>query len=191
MYVCFSALHVAALECIALFEVSKQLQSTGVSGFPKTTSENSSKLLYFLLLQLTPWRNGSASDSRSEGCVFKSRRGHSWSLLNCCWCRLFELQPKFIGRDTQTRPLYLVYNWSCQQGYRRCFFVQKFKLIGIETKASFLDVQRQRRNVSAVVGQSSCTEYWKVETPFSKESNGSWLHSGNDTLSNIIKQETL
>ncbi|CAK8688932.1 unnamed protein product [Clavelina lepadiformis] len=24
----------------------------------------------------TPWRNGSASDSRSEGCVFKSRRGH-------------------------------------------------------------------------------------------------------------------
>ena len=24
------------------------------------------------------WRNGSASDSRSEGCVFKSRRG------NCC-----------------------------------------------------------------------------------------------------------
>ena len=75
--VCFSALHVAALKCIALFEVSKQLQSTGVSGFPKTTSENSSKLIYFLLLQLTPWRNGSASDSRSEGCVFKSRRGHS------------------------------------------------------------------------------------------------------------------
>ena len=24
---------------------------------------------------MTPWRNGSASDSRSEGCVFKSRRG--------------------------------------------------------------------------------------------------------------------
>ena len=24
---------------------------------------------------VTPWRNGSASDSRSEGCVFKSRRG--------------------------------------------------------------------------------------------------------------------
>ena len=27
--------------------------------------------------QLTPWRNGSASDSRSEGCVFESRRGHN------------------------------------------------------------------------------------------------------------------
>ncbi|KAI5856272.1 hypothetical protein BZA05DRAFT_387959 [Tricharina praecox] len=26
---------------------------------------------------MTPWRNGSASDSRPEGCVFKSRRGHS------------------------------------------------------------------------------------------------------------------
>ena len=27
------------------------------------------------LLHLTPWRNGSASDSRSEGCVYESRRG--------------------------------------------------------------------------------------------------------------------
>ena len=26
-------------------------------------------------IHLTPWRNGSASDSRSEGCVFESRRG--------------------------------------------------------------------------------------------------------------------
>ena len=25
---------------------------------------------------MAAWRNGSASDSRSEGCVFKSRRGH-------------------------------------------------------------------------------------------------------------------
>ena len=24
-----------------------------------------------------PWRNGSASDSRSEGCVFESRRGQT------------------------------------------------------------------------------------------------------------------
>jgi hypothetical protein len=28
---------------------------------------------------MTPWRNGSASDSRPEGCVFKSRRGHWFS----------------------------------------------------------------------------------------------------------------
>jgi hypothetical protein len=28
---------------------------------------------------MTPWRNGSASDSRPEGCVFKSRRGHCFS----------------------------------------------------------------------------------------------------------------
>lgn len=27
---------------------------------------------------VTSWRNGSASDSRSEGCVFKSRRGQDW-----------------------------------------------------------------------------------------------------------------
>ena len=31
-------------------------------------------------IDLTPWRNGSASDSRSEGCVFESRRGHK------CFC---------------------------------------------------------------------------------------------------------
>ena len=30
--------------------------------------------------QPTPWRNGSASDSRSEGCVFESRRAHLFIL---------------------------------------------------------------------------------------------------------------
>ena len=32
--------------------------------------------LYNMPPQMTAWRNGSASDSRSEGCVFESRRGH-------------------------------------------------------------------------------------------------------------------
>ena len=38
--------------------------------------------LYVIIIKMnaivckTPWRNGSASDSRSEGCVFESRRGH-------------------------------------------------------------------------------------------------------------------
>ena len=31
--------------------------------------------IYLFANKLTPWRNGSASDSRSEGCVFESRRG--------------------------------------------------------------------------------------------------------------------
>ena len=30
-----------------------------------------------------PWRNGSASDSRSEGCVFESRRGHPVFMMHC------------------------------------------------------------------------------------------------------------
>ena len=30
----------------------------------------------------TPWRNGSASDSRSEGCVFESRRGQLFYVKN-------------------------------------------------------------------------------------------------------------
>ena len=45
---------------------------------------------------LTLWRNGSASDSRSEGCVFKSRRGHGKFLdlntilqVNARLCLLF------------------------------------------------------------------------------------------------------
>ena len=33
-------------------------------------------LTYLLLPVMTLWRNGSASDSRSEGCVFESRQGH-------------------------------------------------------------------------------------------------------------------
>ena len=44
---------------------------------------------YFLgLLLMTPWRNGSASDSRPEGCAFKSRRGQlpfSWFPPNHGW----------------------------------------------------------------------------------------------------------
>ena len=36
--------------------------------------------------QVTPWRNGSASDSRSEGCVFKSRRGQGTTVfLSICY----------------------------------------------------------------------------------------------------------
>ena len=38
-------------------------------------------LSIFLLPPVTPWRNGSASDSRSEGCVFESRRGQTFSAL--------------------------------------------------------------------------------------------------------------
>ena len=43
------------------------------------------KFLKFLKWQedrRTTWRNGSASDSRSEGCVFESRRGQITFLLN-------------------------------------------------------------------------------------------------------------
>ena len=32
--------------------------------------------IHIVISHTTPWRNGSASDSRSEGCVFESRRGH-------------------------------------------------------------------------------------------------------------------
>ena len=37
----------------------------------------------------TPWRNGSASDSRLEGCVFKSRRGQ----------KFFETKIEYYGHE--------------------------------------------------------------------------------------------
>ena len=39
----------------------------------------------------TSWRNGSASDSRSEGCVFKSRRGHFFDFI-IVWNERFDDQ---------------------------------------------------------------------------------------------------
>ena len=50
-----------------------------VSTLDFESSDPSSNLgrtyLFSSVIIVTPWRNGSASDSRSEGCVFKSRRG--------------------------------------------------------------------------------------------------------------------
>ena len=51
-----------------------------VSTLDFESSDPSSNLgrtyLFYSPINVTPWRNGSASDSRSEGCVFESRRGH-------------------------------------------------------------------------------------------------------------------
>ena len=41
----------------------------------------------FVKFHVTPWRNGSASDSRSEGCVFESRRGQAKSIFY--WSNFF------------------------------------------------------------------------------------------------------
>ena len=43
---------------------------------------------------MDPWRNGSASDSRSEGCVFDSRRVQSPSFWEIFW---FSLLRYFFG----------------------------------------------------------------------------------------------
>ena len=47
----------------------------------ETPFYRSPKKLRELQPSRTSWRNGSASDSRSEGCVFESRRGHGLLLL--------------------------------------------------------------------------------------------------------------
>ena len=48
----------------------------------------------------TPWRTGSASDSRSEGCVFESRRGQKYFFP-----RLFyDNQPFSLEPDPSLTP---------------------------------------------------------------------------------------
>ena len=48
------------------------------SGIQPASGKKCSVLNYIHILPLmTLWRNGSASDSRSEGCVFNSRQGHT------------------------------------------------------------------------------------------------------------------
>ena len=58
---------------------------------------------------MAPWRNGSASDSRSEGCVFKSSisRERSWNILtdlNVLWKKVklpfFSLHQTDIQSDS-------------------------------------------------------------------------------------------
>ena len=48
---------------------------------------------------MTPWRNGSASDSRSEGCVFKSRRSQHfiyiiYSFIHFCTYNPLSFSPE-------------------------------------------------------------------------------------------------
>ena len=65
-----------------------------VSTLDFESSDPSSNLgrtyLFSTLIIMTPWRNGSASDSRSEGCVFESRRGQN--LFPTIW--LWHFCPK-------------------------------------------------------------------------------------------------
>ena len=57
---------------------------------------------------LTPWRNGSASDSRSEGCVFESRRGHKlFSLI------IFFEKKMFASNEDWTHDLWFTRPTLC------------------------------------------------------------------------------
>ena len=65
-------------------------------------------LIYLLENKLTPWRNGSASDSRSEGCVFESRRGHNlFSLI------IFFAKKLFASNEDWTHDLWFTRPTLC------------------------------------------------------------------------------
>jgi serine/threonine protein kinase len=51
---------------------------------------------------MTPWRNGSASDSRSEGCVFKSRRGQTVFFLFFCRQILYSAPEVYLDGPNST-----------------------------------------------------------------------------------------
>ena len=55
----------------------------------------------------TPWRNGSASDSRSEGCVFKSRRGQK--RRSKALKKLTFLMVDIIAKDNRSIIKYNIY----------------------------------------------------------------------------------
>ena len=54
-----------------------------------------------IMFKVALWRNGSASDSRSEGCVFKSRQGHSPLTTNLnrdiVYCLGIEMFTEWLG----------------------------------------------------------------------------------------------
>ena len=71
----------------------------------------------------TPCRNGSASDSRSEGCVFESRRGQSFSTLRlyqnmhipeCQWggCNFVSFNHCYQSRKLYIKIIYQSINGS-------------------------------------------------------------------------------
>ena len=76
--------------------------------------------------QLTLWRNGSASDSRSEGCVFKSRQGQhfilSFETIRRCRQKKFrnrqdsnlrsQREFDFESNALTTRPRLPIYRWN-------------------------------------------------------------------------------
>ena len=71
-----------------------------VSTLDFESSDPSSNLgrtyLFYSVIIVTPWRNGSASDSRSEGCVFESRRGHQVFVFLLPEKEIFCLEYKLI-----------------------------------------------------------------------------------------------
>lgn len=92
--------------------------------------------------QWTSWRNGSASDSRSEGCVFKSRRGHEWFFFS------FQLRTITNGvKAINTKFGYVRYVLFFQQ-YRKAssfFFSYRVYQLATERKRFFLATDRMRR----------------------------------------------
>ena len=48
---------------------------------------------------MTPWRNGSASDSRSEGCVFESRRGQQFQSRLFFYLFIFSHTIPYLSRQ--------------------------------------------------------------------------------------------
>ena len=123
---------------------------------PSTMSEKWNRYLWpqkqdlyniVLILQLTSsrtsWRNGSASDSRSEGCVFESRRGHScffgvylhfycfcFSLSHYSVCKMYESDSCLIAANLLHS---IIYQYSARFMHLCAYLIRTihFKLLNI------------------------------------------------------------
>ena len=75
-----------ASKCFAMHDLVKDLSCYILASTPLDISSKQSELSFCDNCSdiKTLWRNGSASDSRSEGCVFKSRQGQTFCFKMFC-----------------------------------------------------------------------------------------------------------
>jgi hypothetical protein len=139
---------------------------------------------------MTPWRNGSASDSRPEGCVFKSRRGHCFSFcprtksptLICFYGRL----RRFLALRTEAKSARL--QSTCETGFK---FGSSPLLACLQTK------RRARAVLISNWGWNGCNNPTQLErltldhSIFSFHCAGAAFNEPSSTGCNVPPQSTI
>ena len=107
-------------------------------------------LIYLFATKLTPWRNGSASDSRSEGCVFESRRGQ-----NLFYIIIFFEKKMFASNEDWTHDLWFTRPTLCH------WAIEAFLISSLKILVMVNDIVRMYKCfnwMALTVCQSECTD---------------------------------